>query len=98
MTLAITAAPLNSERRDTSVSGTRAVVSSQQLMKASNYRRGGRPVRFPPLTLCRVAARLDAADDAVCCAVITRIGTLGSTCPCWHVLRSVAANMPAIAL
>ena len=32
MTLAISAAPLNSERRDTSVAGTRAVVSSQQLM------------------------------------------------------------------
>ena len=32
MTLAITAAPLSSERRDMIGSGTRAVVSSQQLM------------------------------------------------------------------
>jgi hypothetical protein len=39
MTLAITAAPLNSERRDMSVSGTRAVVSSQQLMRASKCHR-----------------------------------------------------------
>jgi hypothetical protein len=39
MTLATRAAPLNSERRDTSVSGTRAVVSSQQLMGASKSRR-----------------------------------------------------------
>jgi hypothetical protein len=35
MTLATSAAPLNSERRDTSVAGTRAVVSSQQLTSAS---------------------------------------------------------------
>ena len=35
MTLAIKAAPLSIERRDTSVSGTRAVVSSQQLMGVS---------------------------------------------------------------
>jgi hypothetical protein len=32
MTLASSAAPLNSERRDRSASGTRAVVSPQQLM------------------------------------------------------------------
>src|SRR5712675_3772944 len=38
MTLAISAAPLNSERRGTSVSGTRAVVSSQQLMGASKIK------------------------------------------------------------
>src|SRR5437899_1682361 len=37
MTLATSAAPLNSERRDTSVSGTRAVFSSQQLMGASKH-------------------------------------------------------------
>src|SRR6266436_10112477 len=35
MTLATSAAPLNSARRDTSVSGTRAVFSSQQLMEVS---------------------------------------------------------------
>src|SRR4051812_788171 len=39
MTLAITAAPLNNARRDMSVSGTRAVVSSQQLMSSSKCRR-----------------------------------------------------------
>src|SRR5262249_19233309 len=37
MTLATSAAPLNSERRDTSAAGTRAVVSSQQLMRASKH-------------------------------------------------------------
>jgi len=41
MTLATSAAPLNSERRDTSVAGTRAVVSSQQLMGASTHWREG---------------------------------------------------------
>jgi hypothetical protein len=35
MALATSAAPLNSERRETSVAGTRAVVSSQQLTNAS---------------------------------------------------------------
>jgi hypothetical protein len=40
MTLATRAAPLNIERRDTSVSGTRAVVSSQQLMGTSKSRCG----------------------------------------------------------
>jgi hypothetical protein len=39
MTLATTAAPFSSERRDMFVSGTRAVVSSQQLMGASKFRR-----------------------------------------------------------
>src|SRR5436309_15502451 len=34
-TAAITAAPLRIDRRDTSVGGTRAVVSSQQLMNGS---------------------------------------------------------------
>jgi hypothetical protein len=37
MTLATSAAPLNSERRDTSVVGTQALVSSQQLMAASKH-------------------------------------------------------------
>src|SRR5262249_32441603 len=37
MTLAARAGPLNSERRDTSVGGTRAVLSSQQLMAASKH-------------------------------------------------------------
>src|SRR2546429_4031672 len=37
MTLATSGAPLNSDRRDTSVAGTRAVVSSQQLMAASKH-------------------------------------------------------------
>jgi hypothetical protein len=49
MTLAITAAPLNSERRDMSVSGTRAVVSSQQLMRASECHRKVRCRRQEPL-------------------------------------------------
>src|SRR5262245_43680589 len=40
MTLATSAAPLNSERRDTSVSGTRAVVVAQQLIGASEHPRG----------------------------------------------------------
>jgi hypothetical protein len=39
MALATTAAPFSSERRDMFVSGTRAVVSSQQLMGASKFRR-----------------------------------------------------------
>src|SRR5437762_13367574 len=36
MTLATSAAPLNTNRRDTSISGTRAVVSSQQLTGPSH--------------------------------------------------------------
>jgi hypothetical protein len=36
MTLAARLAPLSNERREKSVPGTRAVVSSQQLMTASN--------------------------------------------------------------
>jgi hypothetical protein len=42
----MSAAPLNNERRDTSVSGTRAVFSSQQLMKSLQVSSKGRPVRF----------------------------------------------------
>src|SRR5438552_1594514 len=53
MTLAITAVPLNRARRDMSVSGTRAVVSSQQLMRASE-------IRTPGLTVSRGAAHLGA--------------------------------------
>jgi hypothetical protein len=45
MTLAISAAPLSSERRDTSVSGTRAVVSSQQLIGSSEPDTGGERFR-----------------------------------------------------
>src|SRR5262249_605117 len=47
MTLAISAALLNSERRDTSVSGTRAVLSSQQLMELSKHCRETRALRLP---------------------------------------------------
>src|SRR5229473_5003335 len=56
MTLATSAAPLNSARRDTSVSGTRAVVSSQQLMGVSNLCRQVRSVSLPLFD--RVEARL----------------------------------------
>src|SRR5262245_3349511 len=45
MTPAIIAAPLNSERRERSVAGTRALVSSQQLMGSSNLGRVWHPSR-----------------------------------------------------
>src|SRR5882762_9350437 len=63
MTLAISAAPLNSERRDTSVSGTRAVVSSQQLIGSSEPGHRWRAVSSQPYETLR-AARLSSRVEA----------------------------------
>src|SRR5260221_12597160 len=56
MTLATSAAPLNSARRDASVWGTRAVVSTQQLMGVSKLCRQARSASLPRFD--RVAAPL----------------------------------------
>src|SRR5215831_618116 len=66
MTLAITAAPVSSERRDTSVPGTRAVVSSQQLMEVSGFCAPPGTTSFAPrappgASPRRAAARADHA-------------------------------------
>src|SRR5260370_28298500 len=76
MTLAITAAPLNSERRDMSVSGTRAVVSSQQLMRASKCSCEVRPKRQESLgvilqTAVRCSDRRQNGRARIGCSLAT---------------------------